>query len=74
MGEKMTPPRNYPIGFRGTEKARRHASEQAERDRSPMALVEFEGKVIIRPLVRAQRMLLKHRNARITDTFYPRPM
>ena len=68
-------PRTLTANFRGIEKMKHKAQEQANRDASPFAVVQHivGGKVVvfIRPLGRALHMVEKHRQAEIVAELFP---
>ena len=58
-------------GFRHIEKMKRRAQEQADRDDAPMAVVQYDDLVFVRPLGRAQHLCEKHPSAKILHECVP---
>ena len=64
-------PRTLPCSFKTTEKQRRRAQEQADRDDAPMAVVLYDDLVFVRPLARALQLVWKHPEAKILHKCFP---
>jgi len=64
-------PRTLPRSFKATQKQRRRAQEQADRDGAPMAVVAYDDLVFVRPLVRALALRAKHPTAQIVHECFP---
>lgn len=64
-------PRTLPASYKSSEKQRHRAQEQADRDDTPMAVVSYEGRVFVRPLVRAMGLCAKHPAAVIEAECFP---
>ncbi len=67
----MTQARTYPHNFRGLDRARRLAKEQAARDGAPMAVVDDGDNYFVRSLTRALGYVAKHQSGRIVERFFP---
>lgn len=64
-------PRTLPANHKAIRKQKRRAQEQADRDKAPMAVVQLDGVVFVRPLGRALHCCEKHKDAQMLGEFYP---